>query len=59
MAEQFIGLTVLVKLKSPPNTELQGLVANVAGQQLTLRDGELFRLPWAESIVSLSIRKFC
>ncbi|KAI9783253.1 MAG: hypothetical protein M1839_004093 [Geoglossum umbratile] len=38
MADQFIGLTVLVKLKSPPNTELQGLVANVAGQQLTLHD---------------------
>ncbi|KAH0559225.1 hypothetical protein GP486_004258 [Trichoglossum hirsutum] len=38
MADQFIGLTVLVKLKSPPNTELRGLVANVAGQQLTLRD---------------------
>ena len=39
MSADFIGLTVLVKLKSPPVT-LQGLVANVQGQRLFLKDGK-------------------
>ncbi|SLM39252.1 YjeF N-terminal domain [Lasallia pustulata] len=38
MAADFIGLTVLVTLKSPNAARVQGLVANVVGQQLTLRD---------------------
>ncbi|KAI9841487.1 MAG: enhancer of mRNA decapping [Thelocarpon superellum] len=38
MAEQFLGLEVLVTLKAPSHTQLQGLVAGVAGQQLLLRD---------------------
>lgn len=39
MAAEFIGLTVLVTLRSPPNAEVQGLVADVLGQQLILQDG--------------------
>ena len=39
MAADFIGLTVLVTLKSPYAAKVQGLVADVVGQQLTLRDG--------------------
>ncbi|WEW61118.1 enhancer of mRNA decapping [Emydomyces testavorans] len=38
MAEQFVGYTVLVTLKSPPNCQIQGVVADVVGQRLTLRD---------------------
>lgn len=39
MAADFVGLTVLVTLKSPNGARVQGLVADVVGQQLTLRDG--------------------
>ena len=39
MAAEFVGLTVLVTLQSPPNAQIQGLVANVTGRQLYLRDG--------------------
>ncbi|KAI9716248.1 MAG: hypothetical protein M1812_005473 [Candelaria pacifica] len=38
MAAEFIGVTVLVTLRAPPKAQLQGLVANVVGQQLILRD---------------------
>ncbi|KZF26743.1 hypothetical protein L228DRAFT_17958 [Xylona heveae TC161] len=38
MAADFIGVNVFLTLKHPPNTQLEGLVADVAGQQLTLRD---------------------
>ncbi|KAI9810283.1 MAG: enhancer of mRNA decapping [Pycnora praestabilis] len=38
MAAEFIGVTVLVTLKSPPSTQLQGLVANIINQQLLLRN---------------------
>ncbi|EEP80102.1 conserved hypothetical protein [Uncinocarpus reesii 1704] len=38
MAEQFVGYTVLVTLRSPPNCQVQGVVADVVGQRLTLRD---------------------
>ncbi|KAI9837298.1 MAG: hypothetical protein M1819_000372 [Sarea resinae] len=38
MAAQFIGVTVSVTLKSPANIQLDGLVADVAGQQLILHD---------------------
>ncbi|KAI9782413.1 MAG: enhancer of mRNA decapping [Candelina submexicana] len=38
MAADFIGVTVLVTLRSPPDAQLQGLVADVVGQQLILRD---------------------
>lgn len=40
MAADFVGLTVLVTLKSPNGARVQGLVADVVGQQLTLRDGK-------------------
>lgn len=40
MAEGFIGMTVEVKLKQPPNTVLHGKVTNIiAGQTLSLQDG--------------------
>ncbi|MCJ1433166.1 enhancer of mRNA decapping [Xylographa pallens] len=39
MAAEFIGSTVLVTLKSPPNGQVRGSVANIVGQQLTLHDG--------------------
>ncbi|MCJ1363821.1 enhancer of mRNA decapping [Acarospora aff. strigata] len=38
MAADFIGLTVLVTLQSPPDAKIQGLVADVVGRQLFLRD---------------------
>lgn len=39
MASGFVGYTVLVTLKSPPNAQIRGTVANVTGQRLTLQDG--------------------
>ena len=42
MAQQFIGVEVMILLKAaPPNPQLEihGLVAGVAGQQLTLHNG--------------------
>jgi hypothetical protein len=41
MAEQFIGTTVLVTLLTLANTQLQGLVASIEGQVLTLKDGTI------------------
>jgi enhancer of mRNA-decapping protein 3 len=41
MASEFIGYTILVTLKTPPNTQIQGTVASVLGQRLTLQDGSL------------------
>ncbi|EEQ89935.1 YjeF_N domain-containing protein [Blastomyces dermatitidis ER-3] len=38
MAADFVGYTVLVTLKSPPNSQVQGVVADVAGQRLTLQN---------------------
>ncbi|EXJ84274.1 hypothetical protein A1O3_04941 [Capronia epimyces CBS 606.96] len=41
MASEFIGYTILVTLKSPPwwpNTQVQGVVADVANQKLFLQD---------------------
>lgn len=43
MATEFIGYTVLVTLKSPPNSQIQGVVADVVGQRLTLQDGQFYR----------------
>lgn len=40
MAAQFIGLTVLLTLSDPGHTKLRGLVADVNGPQLSLRDGK-------------------
>mgnify|MGYP007126070113 CR=1 FL=1 len=39
MESDFIGYTVLVTLKSPPNARVRGSVASVVGQRLTLKDG--------------------
>lgn len=38
MASEFIGYTILVTLKTPPNTQIRGTVASVLGQRLTLQD---------------------
>ncbi|KAL1996217.1 hypothetical protein VTN49DRAFT_269 [Thermomyces lanuginosus] len=38
MESDFIGYTVLVTLKSPPNARVRGSVASVVGQRLTLKD---------------------
>ena len=40
MASQFIGYTVLVTLVSPPNAQLQGVVADVVEKRLILRNGK-------------------
>lgn len=40
MASQFIGYNVLVTLKAPPDTTVQGEVADVIGQRLMLRNGK-------------------
>ncbi|KKY19377.1 putative n domain protein [Phaeomoniella chlamydospora] len=42
MASEFIGFKITVTLTSPPNGKLQGIVANVVGQQLFLRDVHVF-----------------
>ncbi|EFW19537.1 enhancer of mRNA decapping [Coccidioides posadasii str. Silveira] len=41
MAEQFVGYTVLVTLKSPPNCRVQGIVSDVVGQRLSLQNATL------------------
>ncbi|EEH09930.1 YjeF_N domain-containing protein [Histoplasma capsulatum G186AR] len=41
MAADFVGYTVLVTLKSPPDSQVQGVVADVAGQRLTLQHATL------------------
>ena len=43
MASEFIGFKITVTLTSPPNGKLQGIVANVVGQQLFLRDGRMMK----------------
>lgn len=40
----FIGETVLVTLKFPENTQVRGLVTDIANQQLSLKDSMLNRL---------------
>jgi enhancer of mRNA-decapping protein 3 len=41
MASTFVGYTVLVTLGSPPNAQIQGIVADVVEKRLILRDGEM------------------
>jgi hypothetical protein len=47
MSKQFIGLTMLVTLNSPPGAQLRGVVSSIEpGMSLTLRHGKpLHRLP--------------
>lgn len=51
MAAQFIGLTVKVSLSAPIKSQLQGVVVDVSGQQLTLRDGEDSRMRSSELVL--------
>lgn len=37
---QFIGLTVSVTLKNPPDTTIRGLVTDVVEQRLSLNQGK-------------------
>jgi hypothetical protein len=39
MAAEFIGYNVLVTLRAPPDATVQGVVADVVGQRLMLRNG--------------------
>ena len=39
MADQFIGITVFLALNDPEQTQVRGLVADVAGQELVLSNG--------------------
>jgi len=39
MASDFIGDTILVTLRNPPNAQVQGVVANVVNQTLYLQHG--------------------
>lgn len=39
--EGYIGERVLVTLRDPPDTQVNGLVTQIIGQELCLRDGEL------------------
>jgi hypothetical protein len=41
MAAEFIGDTVVVTLSNPRGAKIQGVVANVIDQRLTMRDGAL------------------
>ena len=45
MASAFIGYTVLVTLVTPPNAQIQGIVADVIEKRLILRDGEIHEVP--------------
>lgn len=55
MAEQFVGLTMLVTLSSPLDAQLRGRVSSVvAGQSLTLSDGMLM-IPWVRRCVFLHL----
>ncbi|KAI1610830.1 YjeF N-terminal domain-containing protein [Exophiala viscosa] len=38
MASDFVGYTILVTLQSPPNAQIQGVVANVQNQRLYLQN---------------------
>ena len=38
--ESYIGERVLVTLRDPPDTQVNGLVTEIIGQELCLRDGE-------------------
>ncbi|KZZ96289.1 YjeF_N domain-containing protein [Ascosphaera apis ARSEF 7405] len=38
MASQFVGCTVVVTLKDPPNAQVKGIVANVIGRSLSLQN---------------------
>lgn len=40
MAAEFIGSTILVTLYSPPDAQVQGVVADIVGQDLTLQNGK-------------------
>jgi hypothetical protein len=41
MSNQFIGLTMLVTLNSPPGAQLRGIVSSIEpGKSLTLRHGK-------------------
>ncbi|KAL5343199.1 hypothetical protein BJX70DRAFT_385703 [Aspergillus crustosus] len=64
MASEFIGYNVLVTLRAPPDATVEGVVANVIGQRLMLRDVTLswigYPLPTysieAPDIADLSLR---
>ncbi|KAL4782226.1 hypothetical protein BJX76DRAFT_349524 [Aspergillus varians] len=64
MASEFIGYNVLVTLRAPPDATIQGVVADVIGQRLILRDVSLswigYPLPTysieAPDIADLSLR---
>ncbi|KAL3459075.1 hypothetical protein BJX64DRAFT_279469 [Aspergillus heterothallicus] len=64
MAAEFIGYNVLVTLRAPPDATVQGVVADVIGQRLMLRDVSLswigYPLPTysieAPDIADLSLR---
>ena len=38
--ESYIGERVLVTLRDPPDTQVNGIVTEIIGQELCLRDGE-------------------
>ncbi|KAL2865134.1 uncharacterized protein BJX67DRAFT_389551 [Aspergillus lucknowensis] len=64
MASEFIGYNVLVTLRAPPDATVQGVVADVIGQRLVLRNASLswigYPLPTysidAPDIADLSLR---
>ena len=42
MASEFIGYNVCVTLKTPPNAQIRGEVADVVGQRLLIRNGACY-----------------
>ena len=53
--ENYIGETVLVSLKDPPDTQVRGLVSGIVDLQLCLKDGmplERLRHPRANWVLS-------
>jgi hypothetical protein len=52
MAAEFIGYNVLVTLRAPPDATVQGVVADVIGQRLMLRNGMYTRTMDATGFVT-------
>ncbi len=52
MADQFIGLTVYLTLKDAQQTEVRGLVADVIGQELGLRNGRICMFRYSETPIN-------
>ena len=54
MAAEFVGLTVIVTLKSSQSAQIKGLVQDIRAGQLLLSNGEIYSLLCFKSTHSAS-----